>query len=59
MKISTHNILAVENRFRDQTQSGTSALPPPPDQDVMEFHRALPEYAPTPLHSLSGLAERL
>ena len=57
MKTSKCDILAVENRFLDQEQSGTSVSPP--DQDVLEIHRAIPGYAPTPLHSLSGLAERL
>ena len=57
MKNSKCDILAVENRFRDQKQSGTSV--PPPDQDVLDIHRAIPGYDPTPLYSLSGLAERL
>jgi diaminopropionate ammonia-lyase len=35
-------------------------LPPAdPDPQVLEFHRALPGYAPTPLHRLSSLAQQL
>lgn len=30
-----------------------------PDPQVLEFHRALPGYAPTPLHRLSSLARQL
>ena len=57
MKNSKCDILAVENCFRDRKQSGTSV--PPPDQDVLDIHRAIPGYDPTPLYSLSGLAEHL
>ncbi|MGB2988085.1 MAG: diaminopropionate ammonia-lyase [Phycisphaerae bacterium] len=33
--------------------------PADPDPQVFEFHRALPGYAPTPLHRLSSLARQL
>ncbi len=34
-------------------------VPRPPDPAVLEFHRGLPGYAPTPLHACSSLAARL
>ena len=38
---------------------GTYRPPADPDPQVLEFHRALPGYAPTPLHHLSSLARQL
>jgi diaminopropionate ammonia-lyase len=34
-------------------------LPHPPRDEIRAFHRALPGYAPTPLHRLTGLAASL
>lgn len=57
MTNSQPDILAVKNLFRDQEVTETTI--PPLDLDVREFHRAIPQYAPTPLVSLKGLAQRL
>jgi len=35
------------------------ATAPPPRAAVLEFHRSLPEYSPTPLHACPGLARSL
>ncbi len=42
---------AVVNRGRS-----AGRLPAPDARDVLDFHRELPGYSPTPLHSLGGLA---
>ena len=49
---STTRILANKH-------DGGYLAPADPDSQVLEFHRALPGYAPTPLHRFSSLAQRL
>ena len=44
---------AVVNPAVDQTAV------PPPDDGAAPFHRALPGYAPTPVHRLDGLAAEI
>ena len=55
MPPSNHRIEHLVNPRRPWAAAG-----PPEDLDaVLAFHRSLPGYAPTPLHSLDRLAERL
>lgn len=52
-------VVGSETRLFRNPLAGTLTLPPDSGDDPWWFHRKLPGYAPTPLHDLPRLAERL
>ena len=56
MEIVTNRCWALINPHR-MTDDGASCLAP--DDDVLAFHRVVPGYEPTPLHSLPALAKSI